>query len=147
MELKDTLWRPMRGELVVRVYRGGDLVATHTDANLIVDSAKVALANLLGGDGVGQAVADIGFGTDGNGPNPDDTGLTDAYTKPVSNHDYPQAGTVRFHWSLGVGEANGKGIREFGLFAGDGTLIARKTRGVIEKADDISLEGTWSVIF
>ena len=54
---------------------------------------------------------------------------------------------MSFSFTIGKAEANGKKIREFGLLCSDGTLFARKTRGVIEKADDIEIVGTWTIIF
>lgn len=145
MKLHDTI--PMRGDFCLRVLRGGQVIETYHDPNMIMDVAKDALAQLLAGDGAGKVVTTIGFGTDGNGPSPDDEALTSAYTKDVSGHSYPSAGRVQFNWTLSTTEANGKSIREFGLIASDGTLIARKTRGAIDKDDDISLDGSWTIIF
>ena len=135
-----------RGVFELRAWRAGQLVEDYRDENLIVEGARDAFAALLAG-GEGQSGAEIGFGTDGNGPYPSDSALTGAYTKALDGHDFPDTGQVRFQWSLSTSEANGTAIREFGLLAADGTLIARKTRGVIEKGDDISLSGTWTIIF
>lgn len=145
MKLQDTI--TMRGDFRLCVRRAGKVIETYRDPNMIMNVAKDALARLLAGDGAGKTVTQIGFGTDGNGPSPDDTALTSAYTKAIASHSYPSAGRVQFNWTLATTEANGKSIREFGLLASDGTLIARKTRGVIEKADDISLDGSWTIIF
>lgn len=145
MRLEDSV--TARGVLEVRLLHRGCAVEVYRDANMIVNLARNVFAQLLGGDGVGKAVTQIGFGTDGNGPSLDDTALTEAYLKDVASHDYPQDGHVRFSWTLAASEANGTAIREFGLLSADGTLIARKTRGAIEKSDDISLEGTWTIIF
>ncbi len=54
---------------------------------------------------------------------------------------------MTFAFTLNTGEANGKTIQEFGLLCSDGTLFARKTRGGIVKADDISIAGTWTIKF
>ena len=83
----------------------------------------------------------IGVGTNGNGPTPNDKGLTSAYSKAVAGCTYPATGEARFSFTIGAGEANGKSIREFGLLCSD------KTRGVIEKADDIEITGTWTIKF
>ena len=96
--------------------------------NLIVSAASDPLAHLLAGEGQGKAATQIGFGISATEASEGDTALVGAYVKPLTGHDYPAAGRVRFRWALGSAEANGKQIREFGLLASDGTLIARKVR-------------------
>jgi hypothetical protein len=114
---------------------------------MIMSSARDALARLVGGDGTGKTVTRVGVGTNGSGPTPEDAGLTSAYLKNLAGHSYPATGEVAFAFSLELGEANGKSIKEFGLVCGDGSLFARKTRGAIEKADDIRITGTWTIRF
>lgn len=41
----------------------------------------------------------------------------------------------------------GLNIRELGLLCADGTLFARKVRGLIEKTSDLSITGSWTIIF
>jgi hypothetical protein len=137
----------VKGIFELRVLRDGQVIEEYSDKNMIVNVAKDALARLIGGDGAGKTITKIGFGTNGSGPTPDDTALTDAFTKPLSGHTYPQAGHVKFTWSLGTTEANGMSVREFGLICSDNTIFSRKTRGQIEKASDISLDGSWTIIF
>lgn len=143
MHLSDRL--TLHGSLEVAVLRRGQLVDWWRDDNLIVDGARDMLAQLIAGDGAGDSVAEIGFGTDGTAPNPDDTGLTSPYWRSLTGHSYPDQGKVEFTWELTVSEANGLMIREFGLRASNGNLFSRKARGIIEKNDDISLEGTWTI--
>lgn len=138
---------PLRGDFELRIFRDGKLEESYRDHNMIMTVARTALASLLGGDGKGKTITSIGVGTDGNGPTPSDTELKNAYIKNISGHSYPAAGRVRFAFTIGKGEANGKQLREFGLICSDGTLFARKVRGVIEKADDIEIVGTWTIIF
>ena len=145
MRFDDT--QQLHGDFELHIRRHGEIVAEHIERNTIMTSAKNALARLVAGDGDGRTVTQIGFGTSGDGPSPDDTALTAAFIKPVTRHSYPAAGQVRFDWKLETTEANGKGIREFGLITAGGVLFARKTRAVIEKADDISFEGSWTIIF
>lgn len=136
------------GVFTLRVFRRGVLVERYEDRNMIVDTARSAFAHLVAGDGAGLSVAEIGFGETGTGPSPDDESLSEtAYSRSIDSYTFPSEGNVAFAWSLGTGEANGLEIREFGLLTGDGTLIARKTRGVIEKSSDLSLDGTWTIIF
>ncbi|WP_429884767.1 hypothetical protein [Geoalkalibacter halelectricus] len=146
MNLCDTPSAP-RGALHVQVFRRGVLIDEWEDANLIVNVAKTTLAQLIGGAGAGKTVTKIGFGTAGGGPSPDDTALSSAYQKNLGAVSYPAAGQVRFSWTLATSEANGKAIREFGLICSDGSLFSRKVRGVIEKENDISLSGTWTITF
>lgn len=135
----------LRGELEVAVVRNGLLVDWWQDKNLIVNGAREMLAQLIAGDGDGKAVTHIGFGTSGDAASPDDTALTGGYWRALSGHSYPEPGKVRFSFVLSTTEANGMTIREFGLRTSDGTLFSRKARGAIEKNDDISLEGTWTI--
>ena len=137
----------LRGVFEIRVIKAGRELEHYRDDNMIMSSARAALARRIGGAGSGKTVTKIGVGTNGNGPTPNDKGLTGAYSKPVSGCTYPATGEACFAFTIGAGEANGKSIREFGLLCSDGTLFARKTRGVIEKADDIEITGTWTIKF
>jgi hypothetical protein len=81
---------------------------------------------------------------------PDDTEITDAFVKPVTEFSYPAPGRVEIAWNLLVSEANGLAIIEFGLMCADGTLFARKIREnprPINKENDISVDGQWTIIF
>jgi hypothetical protein len=137
----------LKGMFELRVYRDGALVEEYQDNNMILNAAKYALARLIAGAGSGKVITQIGFGVNGSGPSPDDTALTAAFTKTISGITYPAPGQVKFAWNLATTEANGMTIREFGLICSDATLFARKTRGAIEKAADISLDGSWTIIF
>ena len=137
----------LRGSLLIDVRRSGVLIGRRRDDNMIMLGARDALAHLLAGEGAGKTIARIGLGVNGEGPTPSDLALTEPYIKAISGHGYPAAGQVRFDWRLEEAEANGKIIREFGLIASDGSLFARKTRAPIEKTDDISLDGSWTIIF
>jgi hypothetical protein len=138
---------PMRGCFRMRVYKRGKLVEEYQDRNLIVNGARDAVARLISGAGEGKQIARIAFGTSGNIPTPDDTAITNPFIKPILSASYPETGQVEFKWNLQSGEANGKGIIEFGLLCADGTLYARKIRQeAIPKEPDISLEGEWIII-
>lgn len=138
---------PLQGIFKMRVMRNGILIEDYQDNNLIVDVARTAMAALVSGEGAVKVINRIGFGTDGNGPNPSDIALNTAYTKLISGHIYPGVGQVQFNWSLTTAEANGIAIREFGLICTDGSLFARKTRGVVTKEGDMSIDGSWTLIF
>lgn len=137
----------MTGILELNVYRGGELIDGFRDENLIVNGARDMLARLIAGDESGEAVTRIGFGSGSSPASPDDTSLTGAYVRDLTGHSYPEAGQVRFSFSLATSEANGIAIREFGLITASGQLFSRKVRGVIEKNDDISFQGSWTIIF
>lgn len=145
MQLKDAA--APRGTLEVTIYRAGTPIEHWRDENLIVSAARTLQAQLVAGDGSGRHIARIGYGTSETPASPGDTALTSAYIRDLSGYDYPEPGHVRFSFELARSEANGKPIREFGLIAADGTLFSRKVRGLIEKYDEISLSGTWTIIY
>ena len=137
----------LRGSLQIDIRRNGALIESWRDENMIMPGARDALARLIAGDGAGKIVTRFGVGTSADGPAPEDTALTEPFIKAVAGSSYPAPGRVQFEWRLETSEANGLTIREFGLLTADGSLFARKTRAPIEKADDISLDGAWTIIF
>ncbi|WP_407122183.1 hypothetical protein [Bradyrhizobium sp. STM 3561] len=140
--------RAPSGLFTLRIYRRGELVEVFEEPNLIVIGSQQAHAKLLGGDVTGQSVTQIGFGTNGAAPVFSNTSLTGAYAKNVDAVSYPATNQVQFAFSLGIGEANGMAISEFGLLTAGGALYARKTRSTpLNKDDDITLSGTWSVFY
>ncbi|MEW5790047.1 MAG: hypothetical protein ACOY4L_09190 [Pseudomonadota bacterium] len=146
MNMTDTT--ALRGTFVCELRRAdGALIERIEEANLIVDGAKDQLARLVGGSVEGRHITQIGFGVGTAAAAPGNTGLTGAFWKPVTSVSYPAAGQVAFAWSLSTAEANGLAITEFGLRCADGTLFARKVRAPIHKSDDLSLTGTWTILF
>lgn len=141
---------PVTGVLSYRVRRRGRVVEVVHGDNMVVDLPRIALAQLIAGDGPGVVINRIGFGTNGTDADGEDTALTTPYLKLLGGHSYPagMVGQVKFEWSLGNAEANGLTIQEFGLVCTDDTLFSRKTRnGAIEKDSDVDLEGTWTILF
>jgi hypothetical protein len=137
-----------QGIFELRVLRSGIVIEEYREHNLIVNGAFFQMARLVGGDVTQRSIAKIGFGTGGTDPAVTDTQLTNGYLRAVSGHTYPEDGQVQISWTLPTSEGNGMKILEFGLFTQDGTLFARKTRTeAIPKEVDISLEGTWTIIF
>lgn len=144
--LSDTL-PGLRGTLSYRVRRGGEVVEEVQGENLVVTGAQPVIAALLGG-AAGMALSHIGFGTDGTAPTAGDTTLAGAVKVALGAVTYPASGEVRFAWLLNDATANGMAIREFGLYSADGTLVARKVRSTaIDKTDQITLEGEWTLHF
>ncbi len=146
MQLTDQQHRP-GGVLELAIYRNGREIDRWRDDNLVVDGARNMLAELVAGDGAGEAITQIGFGVGDTPATPDDTGLTSAYIRDLVAHSYPDEGQVQFEFALNTSEANGITIREFGLITSSGALFSRKVRGGIEKNDDISLAGVWTITF
>lgn len=145
MKFEDSL--RLRGDFEIRVFRNGIEIEHYRESNMIMNTAKDALARLVGGNGAGKVITRIGVGVNGEGPSPTDRELKNSYIKNVSGCSYPAIGEACFAFSIGRSEANGKGIREFGLICSDGTLFARRTRGLIEKEEDIDITGTWTIKF
>lgn len=137
----------LRGQLSITLHRAGQQPQTITEHNMIMASAKSALARLIAGQGSGKNINRIAFGTNGVGPTPNDQAISEAYTKAVSAITFPTEGQARFAFTLSESEANGLNIRELGLLCADGTLFARKVRGLIEKTSDLSITGSWTIIF
>lgn len=145
MNLNDTI--PLRGDFHLELFRGGKLIETIDEPNLIVSLARSQLAHLIAGDGANRHINHIGFGIGTGAASPNNTGLTGAFFKPVTGVSYPEVGKAEFSWSLSTAEANGLAITEFGLRCADNTLFARKVRAAIQKDADLSLSGTWTIIF
>ena len=138
----------MRGVFTMRIFQRGNLIETYQEQNLIMDGAREIMAQLISGAGAGRTITQIAFGTSGSSPQPSDTAITGAYSKPIESVSYPALGQAEFRWNLLTTEANGLDIFEFGLICADGTLYARKVRDrAFPKNSDFALEGEWIIIF
>ena len=136
------------GHFRLEVYRRGELVDVYEEKNLIVDGSRQVHARLLGGDVTNRSVTQISFGTSATAPAPGNTTITNPFTKAVDNVTYPATNQVRFSFSLGTSESNGRAISEFGLLTAGGVLYARRTRSApLNKDSDITLSGTWTISF
>lgn len=137
----------LKGIFDIHVFKKGIEIEHYCDHNLIVNDARETMAHLIGEGDPNKVVTQIAVGTDGNGPTSADTGLTGSFKKNLDGHLFPELYQVKFSFTIDTTEANGMEIKEFGLLCKDGTLFARKTRGVISKGDDISITGTWTILF
>ena len=138
----------LKGIMRYTIFRNGVPIETIEDRNLIVNGARNQMARLIAGDFTNRSITRIAFGTNGNAPVVSDTVITNAFTKNVSGYSYPSMGQVQINWNLLTTEDNGQAIMEFGLICGDNTLFSRRTReNPIYKAQDISIEGQWIIIF
>ena len=142
---------PLRGEFEFRVWRRGRLLLCEREPNLIVTGAAQVLSQLLAGVAGAYAV------------DPDrvrDLGHAGRSGRQRFDGSLRQ-GHRRLHISLSPGgcgstgrwgrlRATGLQIREFGLLTAGNALVARKVRqdgAHIEKAVDLALAGSWTVIF
>lgn len=107
---------------------------------------KSILATMLIAPNSAKAITRVGFGEGSVAATPDDTALTNPYMKNINSSRVVDGSSVEFTYSLGFGEANGKNIREIGLFATDGTLVVREVRDLIEKDSDASYDGVLTVL-
>lgn len=147
MQISD-LAQSCRGIFTLDISRRGELIEHFVDDNLIVDQGRTNVTRLLGGDGANLQIAKIGFGTSNAVASPGNTALTNAFVKAIDSHSYPSTTSVLFNFSLGTGEANDKAIYEFGLLTESGLLHARKVRGgALMKESDLSLAGTWQLLY
>jgi len=125
----------------------GEIIEHYEDKNLVVNGGRQIVMQLLGAAPSNKKLSQIGFGTNGTQPVGSDAGITGEYLKNLGTVSYPTVSSVRFDWTLGASEANGMAIREFGLYAADRFLFARKVREVINKNADIILNGYWQISF
>jgi hypothetical protein len=143
----------VKGILQYKAYRhvNGEkrLIEDFNDKNLIVNMAREQMAHLIAGDTVtNRRVARISFGVNGTGADVLDEAILNPFTKDVDGYEFPVRTQVRFNWLLSTSEANGMAIREFGLFMANNALFARRVRNTpLNKESDISLEGSWTIIF
>ncbi len=136
------------GRFQLRVKKDGRLIEEIDEHNLIVNKGKLQVARLLAGDVEGRSIVKVAVGTNGKPPVPTDLVISGAFAKAFDSIEYPAPGQVKFSWSLSTQEANGKVIMEFGLLCSDGSLFARRTRDVaLNKTDDITVEGDWTINF
>lgn len=148
MKLSDTI--QVEGTLAYRVRRRGRIVEDVVDANLVMDLPRNLLAQLVAGDIDGLSpINRIGFDTNATAAAGDDDELgVGSYLKAITGHTIPLTGKLVLAWSLDTDEGNGTSIAAFALVCADDTLFSRRARsGVIEKDEDVDLEGTWTVQF
>lgn len=139
---------PLHGIFMMRVIdREGKVIREYSDHNMIVNTAREALAKLVSKGDQSKRITRFAVGTSDETPTPTDTVITGMYRNEIIGHTFPEPGVVTFKWQLGYEEANGMNIVEYGLLCEDDSLFARKTREAIYKANDIAFDGEWTVIF
>lgn len=142
----------INGALSIRLIDkvSGKVLRTEHFENLVVDTGKLNVAKLLGGDAAGEPVDKIGVGDSNTAAAVTDTALSNAFTRALNGNGsyaavtYPANGQVQFAATILDTEANGTNIWEFGLFNTSSALIARKVLStVIAKTSSFSVEVEW----
>jgi len=136
----------LKGSLRLRIKRHGQVVEEWEDDNLVVDIPRAEIALAIARGGTVLSVTHVAVGTNGNAPARSDTAITGAFIKPLMSVGRPTPTSVRCDFVILTTDAIGMTIREFGLLRSNGTLFARRTRGAIEKSDDLEIEGQWTIM-
>lgn len=138
--------RGLRGTLHLNVKRHGRTVERWEDHNVIVDVGRAALAAVMAGEKT-LAITHVGVGTGTANALPTDTALTDAVLIPLAARSVTGM-QARFGFTIDRETANGLNLREFALFLSDGTMFSHRVRDrTLEKADDMTIEGYWTIDF
>lgn len=152
MKTKDFI--PVKGSFHLQIFHITNmktgtkvLIEDYTDENRVVDLGREKLAFLLGNQPGFHYVNLVGVGEDNTTPTVADTGLQNQYLKSVDSIEYPDPTSIKFIFEFDSGDADGYNIGEFGLFAADNTLFARKVRDFIEKRVDVIIQGDWIIQF
>lgn len=137
-----------KGTVFLQIWNAkGELIEEVTHNNLIVNTGRQAMAQLLGTANSDFRVNSIGFGSSGTPvAGTDATLYASVFSKALNAVTYSGTSVI-FDYSLELNEANGETIREFGLFTDDATLFSRIVRNAINKTADIRLTGTWTITF
>ncbi len=110
---------------------------------MILESYYDAVRRLLANGDTGKIITSVGFGSSDAS---EAEALTDAVIVPVDSVNFADdPHKLQVVWKLPRNQANGLQIREIGLLTADGTMIARRTRGLIEKTEDMELGDTWEL--
>jgi hypothetical protein len=98
--------------------------------------------------------ANFGLGTGTNAPNVTDVALESPINfynngplAPINYIDFPEPFVARVSFTIGINDANGFLITEYGLFSGNGVLLARKTSAGLNKDSSWSPTLLWRVRF
>jgi len=129
--------KPTKGIFNLEIYENGELVHSHVDKNLIVDSGFLILANLVATADSGKIIDTIALGSQGIVDNKfifpvvsDVTLRNETFRKTGRTYTIDTINKkIEFVFVLDETEGNGAGARvynEAGLISSDGTMMARK---------------------
>jgi hypothetical protein len=126
-------------------------------ANLFVDSGRQALAYVWGGRSpmANYACQNFGIGTGTSPATVLDVALTSpvafdggsTYLKALDAVSYTSPFEARAEFTIAAGQANGYLLTEFGLFSGNGILLAHIVNAGINKTSDWAPALTWRLRF
>jgi len=152
--------KELKGSLHFQILdKDGNVIRAEAVHNLIVSQGRNNLARLLGGQ-TGMHVTQFGLGTGSTAAASADTGLTDTLkfdlietrigtgleAEDGSTFDDPKA--IQFFFRVGLEEAVGMNIFEYGLFCADETLFSRIVRpSVMIKSNLEQIRGFWQIQF
>ncbi|MBN3839264.1 hypothetical protein [Burkholderia sp. Ac-20349] len=147
MLIRDEVRDRPTGHFILDIYRNGSLIERMDEPNLVVTKSKKIQAQAISGVAA-YAVTQMGYGSNGANPQLTDTALTNPFYKAFDSIAYPADNQIQFNFSLGVNDANGYTIQEFGLVSGNTNLFARKVRlAPLVKQNDITVSGSWIITF
>lgn len=136
----------MTGEVVIRGWRGYDLLWESVTANKVVNAGKVNLTRALGGLVPSSPITHIAFGRGTTSTSDEMESLEDErFRKAITRVGYHAANLVQFDWLLGDSEAVDENITEIGLVMADGKLFSRLVRAPIYKSSTLRLTGAWLI--
>ena len=142
---------PCRGELtVIATDKDGNTHIYDTPNTIVFDARDIMAALLVGDDVPNNRISKLGVGLDGTAPVRENTELGNELLKVDSaGYTFPEIGHVEITALLDYASgANGREIREAGLFTGDGTrMFARQVFGTITKSSSLQLQFIWRIIF
>lgn len=111
--------------------------------NLFLDNARqyTAFSLTFRAPISNYTLQNYGVGTGLTPPTVADTSLENAVTlsnlstiAPIDGVDYPAPFVTQTRFTLGVNDANGYALTEFGLFSGDGTILMRWVTPALNKS-------------
>ena len=149
MRLEDTT-RNVTGEIHLEIRRNNEIIEEINDHNLVVDAGRKRLASLAAGKVetyTNSYISHIGLGSGSTLETVNDTELENQQLFPLTSVE-GNGRDVQCNFFIACNEAVGLSIHELGLFCSDGTMFSHRVRqGVIEKYEDIELNGYWILHF
>jgi hypothetical protein len=136
-------------------HEDGSIENIFDDHNLVVNGYRDVTNNLLAGDFI-NPVKRIAVGVGGHvlgdlstpiPPQPTDTALeTELLVKDIDSYGRPSTDEVEYTITFAGFEGNGE-LTEAGLFAEDGSMIARVTFPNVTKTVAVNMLITWNLSF
>ena len=150
MQIVDRM-RPLQGELHLKVYKQGNIIAKYDSHNLVVNAGTIRVAELIAGVST-TSITHIGVGSGQADEDLSDTKMENQVLIPLIGRS-ANGGTAQFDFLIDHGDANGINISEFGLFFEDGVMFSHRLRkddetgeiGVIKKMSDMFIRGYWII--